>query len=151
MATAWRIVKRRHAAGAFHGEGARLFGGRWNSPGTAAVYASESRALAMLEMLAGLGGTDRLDSYVLIAARFPDSLVTVLDPTSLPEEWNAYPPRAATQTIGDRWIRGGGSAILRVPSVLVPAECNYVLNPHHPDFGLIDVGTPEQVSLDPRL
>ncbi len=66
MVTAWRIVKSRVSTAAFDGEGARLFGGRWNSPGVPAVYASESRALALLEVLVGLGDTTQLDAYVLL-------------------------------------------------------------------------------------
>lgn len=151
MVTIWRIVKGRHAATAFDGEGARLYGGRWNSPGVAVVYASESRALALLEVLAGLGDTTRLDAYVLIPARFPESLLTAVDPGTLPEGWETYPPPAAAQGVGDRWIKTGVSAALKVPSVLVPGEWNYVLNPRHPDFGSVRIGPPELLLLDPRL
>ncbi|NJD19356.1 MAG: RES domain-containing protein [Gemmatimonadetes bacterium] len=151
MLIAWRIVKSRHAAAAFDGEGARLFGGRWNSPGVPAVYTSESRALALLEVLTGLGDAKRLDSYLLIPAHIPDTSVVQLDRRNLPANWDAYPPPAATQSVGDRWIKEQQSAALRVPSVLVPAEWNYVLNPRHPDFGSIVVGPPEPLLLDPRL
>ena len=56
---AFRIVKRRHAADAFNGEGARIYGGRWNRPGTPVVYAAHTRALAALESLAHFGGAER--------------------------------------------------------------------------------------------
>lgn len=151
MVTAWRIVKSRLATAGFDGEGARLFGGRWNSPGVPAVYASESRALALLEVLAGLGDTTRLDAYVLIPAHFPESLVTVLDLRTLPGNWDTYPPPAAAQSVGDQWIKAAGSAVLKVPSVLVQGEWHYVLNPRHPDFGEVRVGPPEPLLLDPRL
>ena len=151
MLTVWRITKSRHATAAFDGEGARLFGGRWNSPGVPAVYASETRALAMLEVLAGLGETAKLDSYVLIGATLHESLVTALDARSLPENWRIYPPPAAARALGDRWLADARSPALRVPSALVPHEWNYVLNPRHPDFARIHIGTPEAVPLDPRL
>jgi RES domain-containing protein len=151
MVTAWRMVKGRHASSAFDGEGARRFGGRWNSPGTVAVYASESRALAMLEVLAGIGTVGVLASYVLIGVRFAESLVRILDPEALPEGWRAYPPPAAAQRVGDAWIRGATSPVLRVPSVLVPKESNYLLNPLHPDFGRLKIARPELVAIDPRL
>ncbi|HSW28105.1 MAG TPA: RES family NAD+ phosphorylase [Longimicrobiales bacterium] len=151
MVSAWRMVRSHHAASAFDGEGARRFGGRWNSPGTAVVYASESRALAMLEVLAGLGAVGALAPYVLVGVRFPESLVSQLDPEKLPDSWRAYPPPAAVQRIGDDWVRGGTSPVLRVPSVVVPGESNYVLNPRHPEFGKLKIGQPEAVGIDPRF
>ena len=151
MLTVWRITKSRLGDTAFDGEGARLFGGRWNSPGVPAVYASETRALAMLEVLAGLGETAKLDSYVLIGASLDESLVIELPPKALPASWRAYPPPPAVQAVGDRWLADAASPALRVPSALVPHEWNYVLNPRHPDFGQIQIGAPEPVPLDPRL
>lgn len=151
MVRAWRIVKARHAATAFDGEGARLHGGRWNSPGRPAVYASESRAMATLELLAGLG-TDRvLSAYVLIGLRFDSSLLTSLDGSALPVGWDARPPAAASRMVGDAWLLQQSSVALRVPSVVVPAEHNYLLNPRHPDFGEVEIDAPVPVSLDPRL
>lgn len=151
MVTAWRMVRSRHASSAFDGEGARRFGGRWNSPGTAVVYASESRALALLEVLAGLGGVGALAPYVLIGVRFPESLVATLDPDELPDGWRAYPPPAVVQRIGDAWVEGGTTPVLRVPSVIVPEESNYVLNPRHPGFGKLKIGRHEAVAVDPRF
>jgi len=69
----------------------------------------------------------------------------------LPPEWRRHPPRAATQRIGDDWADQERSAILRVPGAIVPEEFNYLLNPAHPDFPRIDIGAPEDVTLDPRL
>ena len=151
MLTVWRITKRQHAPAAFDGEGARLFGGRWNSPGVPAVYASETRALAMLEVLAGLGETAKLDAYVLIGASLDESLVAELDTQRLPENWRAYPPPPTVQALGNRWLADSASPALRVPSALVPHEWNYVLNPRHPDFRAIQISAPEPVPLDPRL
>jgi RES domain-containing protein len=148
---AWRIIKSRHASTAFRGEGARLFGGRWNSPGIAVVYASESRALAMLEVLAGLGEATHLGAYVLIGAHFDQALLATIDPEELPDNWRAYPPPAAVQAIGDRWVRESTSAILAVPSVLVPAERNYLLNPAHAAFSEVAIGPPQTIPFDLRL
>jgi RES domain-containing protein len=149
--TAWRVVKTRWVAGAFDGEGARLHGGRWNSPGSAAVYTSETRALATLEILAGLGGTPSLPDYSLIQVTFDDELVEAVSMSSLPTGWDARPPGTASQGVGDAWLAAETSAVLRVPSVIVPAECNYVLNPRHRDFGAIVVGEPAPLAIDPRL
>ena len=151
MRTAWRLVKTRRIKDAFDGEGARLHGGRWNSPGKSAVYASETRALATLEVLAGLGGTSSLPDYSLIQLLFEDSLVEDVDMPALPPGWDARPPGAASQVIGDAWLAATTSAVLRVPSVIVPGEHNYVLNPAHPDFRAIVVRPPVSFSIDPRL
>jgi RES domain-containing protein len=148
---AWRIVKKRHVQAAFDGEGARQYGGRWNSPGTAVIYASQSRALCLLEVLAGIRSVKRIDAYFIISIRFDDSLLTQVEPGDLPAEWRRSPPPSSTQRIGDRWAEQQGSVVLRVPSSIVPDEHNYLINPAHPDFARIEIGTPEELSIDSRL
>jgi RES domain-containing protein len=149
--TAWRIVKARHAAKAFDGEGARLEGGRWNSFGTPLVYTSESAALAALELLVHLGRGSILGAYVLIACTFEDTLVERLDPKRLPGNWRSYPAPPELQSIGDEWVRAASSAILQVPSAVIASDSNYLLNPRHRDFKAIQVMHPERFELDPRL
>lgn len=151
MPEAWRIVKQRHVQSAFDGEGARRYGGRWNSPGTSVIYASQSRALCLLEVLAGIRSVKPLDAYLIIPIRFESSLLTRLEPGDLPAEWRHSPPPPSTQRIGDRWAEEQDSVILRVPSSIVPDECNYLINPAHPDFARIEIATPEELSSDPRL
>ena len=151
MIRAWRITKRRYTAEAFDGEGARRYGGRWNGPGRAAVYVSESRALATLEILAGLRTPAIIPAYVLISVEFDEEFVTAVQTEALPPNWQASLPDPATQRIGDLWIAQKTSTVLRVPSALVPGEFNYVINPGHPDFGKINIGTPEELHVDPRI
>jgi RES domain-containing protein len=149
--TAWRITKRKHARHAFSGEGAREFGGRWNNPGTAVVYTAQSQSLAALEMLVHLNSADLLEKYVLLAADFDRSLVKVVDASNLPRNWRADPPPAQVRSVGDEWVLGGSSAVLQVPSVLVPSENNFLLNPGHRDFARIRFGTPLAFRFDARL
>lgn len=149
--SAWRIVKRRHLSTAFLGEGARLHGGRWNTPGRSVVYASQSRALAMLEVLAGLQTSRPLGAYVLVEMRFSGSLVRTVDPADLKPGWDALPPTHVSQSIGDAWLAAAESAVLRVPSVVVPEESNYLLNPTHPDFAGVEIGEAVGVTWDPRI
>lgn len=149
--TAWRIVKRRHAAAAFDGEGARRFGGRWNSPGTPIVYVSESRALALLEVLAGVRSVAPLPAYVMIPVSYNRAFVRTIKMEDLPAEWRQSPPLPEVQRMGDRWAAQREAAVLRVQSAIVPEEYNYLLNPNHPAFSEITIGQPQQVSLDPRL
>lgn len=141
MPTAWRIVKKGHAESAFDGEAARRYGGRWNSPGTAVVYVTESRALALLEVLAGIRSMRPSSAYVLIPVHFDEAVIRARDLNQLPDEWNQSPPQPSVQRIGD-WVSQQQSVILEVPSVIVPGEHNYLLNPAHPDFGRIEIGAP---------
>jgi RES domain-containing protein len=148
---AWRISKTRYGTTAFDGEGARLNGGRWNSVGTRVAYASESVALATLEVLVGLQDTALLSSYSLTRVEFPEDLVEVLDRQALPGTWNHHPPSPETQRVGDLWVAEARSAVLKVPSAVVEAEHNYLINPRHPQFGTVLVHAPTPFQLDPRL
>ena len=151
MATGWRIVKSRYASTAFDGEGARLYGGRWNSPGTRMVYTSSTISLAVLEVLVHLQEASILSSYSLISAGFDDALVERLDRSLLPDGWRSYPAPSELQRIGDEWVRRQRSAVLEVPSVIVERESNYLLNPAHPDFSSVVIGEPEPFTFDERL
>lgn len=151
MPSGFRIAKARHARNAFDGKGARRYGGRWNSPGTPLVYTSATRALAALELLVHLQASELLTGYVLVEATFDAALVERLGPVRLPRDWKAFPSPAVLQEIGDRWAAERRSAVLEVPSAVVPAESNFLLNPRHPDFTKISVGRSGRFAFDPRL
>jgi RES domain-containing protein len=151
MPSGFRIAKARHARNAFDGKGARRYGGRWNSPGTPLVYTSATRALAALELLVHLQASELLATYVLIEATFEAALVERLEPVRLPRNWRAFPSRVGLQEIGDRWAAERRSAVLEVPSAVVPAESNFLLNPLHRDFAKIAVGGSSRFVFDPRL
>ncbi len=146
--TAWRLVRSAHAAVAFTGEGARLFGGRWNSVGTAVVYTSDSLALAALETLVHINPRIPM-RYVSFRLTFDEALVEVIDEP--PPGWQAEPPGPATMRIGDRWAAERRSAVLSIPSIVVPEQRNFLLNPAHPDFAGIRLGKPSPFAFDPRL
>ncbi|MEO8737813.1 MAG: RES family NAD+ phosphorylase [Edaphobacter sp.] len=148
---AWRITQRKHTKTAFSGEGARLYGGRWNSPGVPMVYVAQSQSLAVLEVLVHLDAPALLAKYVFIEVDFDPSLVIELDRSLLPKNWKADPVPRAVQTVGDRWASSGGSVVLRVPSALASEESNFLLNPLHPAFGKILVSRPQTFSFDSRL
>ena len=148
---AWRIVKRRHAPTAFTGAGARQAGGRWNSPGVPVVYTAQSVALGMLELLVHIRSEDVLRHYLTIEVSFDDALVKVVSLEDLPRDWRRNPPPAALRRIGDDWVLSAASAVLRVPSVVVPTEWNFLLNPAHADFGQITIGKPQPLRMDRRL
>jgi RES domain-containing protein len=151
MVTAWRIVKRKYAKKAFDGEGARRFGGRWNSPGVAVVYTAESQSLAALELLVHLDSAELLGKYVVFEVGIHEALIARLDPTQLPKNWRADPALPRVRQIGDTWAAAGTSAVLQVPSATVPAEFNFLLNPHHEEFAKLRIGPPSPFRLDARL
>lgn len=150
MAEAWRIVKGHYGSSAFSGEGAARFGGRWNSRGSWVVYTSGSQSLAALEVLVHLNPRMYFD-YLAFRIEFDEKLVTKLDPRLLPLNWRDSPAPPATRSIGDDWLRGGRSAILQLPSVVVASEFSYLLSPEHADFSKIRMHKPVPFSFDARL
>lgn len=151
MITAWRIVSANYKDKAYTGDGARVHGGRWNSKGVAVVYTADSLALASIEMMVNLPAPKLLQKYVRISAQISLDFVSELSWADLPEDWNSRPISPSTRAIGDRWIKEQSSAVLRVPSIVVPDEYNYLLNPTHPDFSQIKIGKPTNYYFDPRL
>ena len=151
MAQAWRIVHQDFAASAFEGEGARITGGRWNSEGIPMVYTAGTLSLALLEIIVHLEIKEALKYFKAIPITFNDALVASVPPNALPLTWNSTPPPFMTKIVGDEWIRQSASAILSVPSAVVPNELNFLLNPHHPDFEKIQIGEVIDLPADPRI
>jgi RES domain-containing protein len=149
--TAWRIVRPEFAADAFRGEGAIENAGRWHSAGTRVVYVSKSVSLATLEIFVHMRKRRILPDYVLFRCTFPEKLVTSLDPSVLPPNWWENPAPTELQQIGDAWMRSGRSAVLEVPDAVTQMEFNYLLNPAHADFRLIEIGAPQPYKIDLRL
>ncbi len=152
MATAiWRLTHERYAESAFSGDGARQYGGRFNSPGTPVVYTAESLPLALVETLTGLERYDQLRPYVFFRAELPVTLIAEVGEDDLPEGWDQHPPPSQSQQVGDRWASREASVALKVPSVVVPYSYNYLLNPAHPAFSDVESGPAEPFPVDERL
>jgi RES domain-containing protein len=151
MPCAWRIVRVARAKSAFTGEGARIYGGRWNSRGTAVIYVSEHESLAALELLVHLTPLIPDARYLSFRLEWEDKLTSQLSVKNLPPNWNAEPPGLETMQIGDEWVRTGKSVAIAVPSVLSASEMNYLLNPKHPDFKKIKISEPLEYRFDSRL
>jgi RES domain-containing protein len=149
--TAWRITPARYKDTAFNGEGAKEYGGRFNRVGTPMVYTSESLALATLELLTKINSRSRAAGRVCLPVQFDEAHVLVRNEDDLPEGWDARPYGPASQEIGDAWVRSQASLVLRVPSIVVPREHNYLINPRHPDASDVEVGEAEPLDLDPRI
>jgi RES domain-containing protein len=151
LITAWRIAKTRYANAAFDGEGARLNAGRWDSVGVRVAYASESVALATLEVLVGLHKSSLLAFYSVVSAEIDEATIETLPKAALTRNWRSYPPAPETQAIGDQWVLAQRSLVLKVPSAVIEAESNYLLNPAHPDFGTIRISAPRPYAFDAPL
>jgi len=147
----WRIVKEKHARTAFSGEGAREFGGRWNSVGVSVVYCSEHLSLAALETLVHIVPVMVRDKFRAYRVRFDERLLTSVTEKKLPKGWNAQPPTPVSQNVGDGWAKSARSVVLALPSVLVPLERTFLLNPKHPDFRKLEIKDIGTFVLDPRL
>jgi len=148
----WRICARRHAAHALDAEGARRYGGRWNPPGVPMVYTAGSLALAVLELLVQVDVDLIPEDLVAIGVEVGERVrIRSLRAAQLPAGWDRYPAPDATQALGASWIAGGETALLAVPSAVVPQESNYLVNPAHAGVRGFRLLPPEPFRLDPRL
>jgi len=134
------------------GEGARLYGGRWNRKGSSVLYTSESRSLATVEYLVHLpmsiSPKDVCIAEIEIEGTFETKTMEIGD---LPENWMNYPAPHALTEIGEEWKKRGSELVMRVPSVVVRNEWNYLLNPSHTDFKNVRVLSVEEYVFDVRL
>ena len=139
----WRLCRHPHAD--LSGEGARIFGGRWNSPGRPVVYFAEHPALAALEVRVHLDLPFELlpNDFVLMHVLLPDGRIAEVADASI----------AGSETVatGDAWLAAGRSVALRVPSVLLPYAWNVLLNPRHPEIARASITSIEAFEFDPRL
>ncbi len=148
----WRISKRKYADTAFSGEGARRVGGRWNSRGQGMVYTSGTLSLAALEVFVHMEVEDVATMLAWIRVDVPTEVeIGYLEVAQLHPDWRNIPAPAVVATMGDNWFRSGSTAILAVPSVVIPIEFNYLINPSHPDFARLKLSSPQAFELDPRL
>lgn len=146
----WRLTTSAYADPT--GEGAKKFGGRWNPPGLAVVYTSESPSLAAMEALVHADSDLLPDNLVLFSADIPDDLALHTIPAgNLPKNWRTTPASSTLQNLGAEWVMKGSEVGLRVPSAVTPQEWNVLLNPVHPDFHKITWTSEGPFEWDRRL
>jgi RES domain-containing protein len=144
----WRISN--HAS--LSGDGGLYASGRWHSRGRRVVYLADHPASALVEVMVHLeiDAEDLPSHYQLLGVEVPDSAaITTLGENELPAGWRQ--PITSTRARGDDWLRTGASALLRVPSAIVPEAANYLLNPAHPDAARISIASALRAAFDPRL
>ncbi len=132
------------------GNGARLFGGRWNSEGRPAIYMAATRSLAVLESLAHINPTNIPDDMVLLTIEVPDDVIS-LDTELLPENWKASPEPHILKQIGNLFLQKNEHLLLKVPSALVPEEFNYLVNPRNPNIEKVKIKAQTPFSFDERI
>jgi RES domain-containing protein len=115
------------------------------------VYCASSLSLAALECLVHFDLSEAPEDYVAISMAIPDDVVEPLDVAGLPKRWRDTPPPTALARIGDRFVREQRSAVLQVPSAIVPEEPNFLIHPGHPDAARIETDPPRPFHFDPRL
>lgn len=154
MTPLWRIATESptHSANDLSGTGAKMSGGRWNSKGIPITYCSSSIALATLETVLAIHNGDMPFNRYLVRIDVPDAVGVarrLLDP--LPGGWDAIPAGLAARTAGNAWLSSAASALLLVPSVIVPDEYNVLINPKHAEAAHITATTLKRWLYDPRL
>lgn len=147
----WRICRSRFASPAMLGEGARLYGGRWNSPGMRVVYASTSLALAAVETFVNLEPNLQPADLVYIEGQIPEDLdIDRIDAKTLPANW--FQTRTESlQRVGNEWVSRGKTIAILVPSAAIRGEWNVLLNPAHADFSKIKFREPKPFAFDARM
>lgn len=151
MMRCWRIAKAAHALDRT-GAGARNDGGRWNRPGTAALYAGMTVEIAALEKFVHVNGVEP-DDLQLVAIGVPDDagLIEAANPAALPQGWDALPIQDASQDFGTRWLSGGSALALVVPSAILPEGRNVLINPLHARFARVTLAVVRSFRYDPRM
>nr|WP_086938817.1 RES family NAD+ phosphorylase [Thaumasiovibrio occultus] len=136
----YRLTQKKFADTPFSPVGAKLYGGRWNSKGTEALYFAESESLCSLEVFVHVNNDPNIiDQYDLYRIEVPDKLIAALDPEDLPATWRDIPASEQTQLIGDEFLNDDNPtfAVLQVPSTISPRDKNYLVNPNHPAMAKI--------------
>ena len=148
----WRLTRKAHTDQPISGEGARLYGGRWNHIGVPIAYTAESLSLAVLEYLVNLSISDLPDDLFSIRIKVPDELAkTELAVDDLPANWRSFPAPEVLKDIGSDWANEAKTPVLLLPSVVIPGERNCLINPKHTLARRIVADRIEPFALDDRL
>jgi len=128
------------------------FVARWNSKGTFVIYTAGSRSLACLENLVHRSGEGLDIRFRVMTIEIPDDLaIDRVDLIDLPVNWKEFSQQVSTRIVGDKWAKSGNTAVLKVPSAIIPQEFNYILNPSHLEFKRIKLISSDEFSFDRRL
>jgi RES domain-containing protein len=148
----WRLCQSAYAKEALTGIGGLHAPGRWHVQGRRVVYTAGTLSLAALELLVRIGRARIPLDMSAVEIDVPGIVeVERIGAKRLPGGWDAYPAPAATQRLGTDWIESLRTAVLEVPSAVIPRESNYLLNPAHPRFSRVRIVSRAPFSFDSRL
>ena len=147
----YRITKSKYAED-LTGEGAKLYGGRWNEVGTPSIYTATSISLSLCEFFVNLPSYLLPSDLILVTFEIEEKHIVIIDEKDLPEKWNSYPIFTASQKYGSSWLEKEEVMAFSIPSVIVPQERNVVLNPRGRDFAeALKIVSTEEFKLDSRF
>lgn len=144
----YRFTSEKYSAD-ISGEGARRYGGRWNSKGNAVLYCSCAVSLALLELFIHKASYDEIKTNMLLTIEVPDMPVITLSNTGLKKNWQS--DIEYCRFIGDSWLGSGESLLLKLPSAIITPEYNMLINPAHPGFKKVAVAAALFFEFDARL
>ncbi|MFD2257060.1 RES family NAD+ phosphorylase [Luteolibacter algae] len=147
----YRICQSQWVGTAMSGEGARLYGGRWNPPGMPAVYLAESRALAALEIVVHASPQSLLLDWSIIEVEVPEKLIDNVDPDDLPRGWSLQPSSPSARKFGGDWLSGRFNLAIRLPSSIIREEYALLLNPNVEKMSSLKISKPRKFLFDSRL
>ena len=133
------------------GEGAKLYGGRWNHAGIACLYASESRSLALLEYTVNINIDDIPRALSFTTIEVPDSSIEIITVAELPGNWKDIPSPPSARSFGTELLKAAKSLTIKIPSTVIPEEWNYLINPAHPDSNKCKIVEIKDFVYDVRL
>lgn len=146
----WRLFQRRFLSTAFTGAGGMYAASRWNHLEIPMVYTATSRALAALEYFVNLEPNEAPDDLLMAEAAVPDELVETLDLKQLPRNWRSL-DNERCRDLGSGWAHSLRSLALQVPSAVVDGDWNVLLNPKHPEFAKVKIGSAKPFRFDQRM
>lgn len=146
----YRLGKKQYSQDLF-GEGARLFGGRWNNQGISCLYTAESRALALVEYTLNISLVDVPKSLCFSVIEIPDNSIEEFSVDNLPINWNNVPALSASKVFGSNLLIKASAAVLKLPSAIITKEFNYLLNPNHIDSSKFKILEVEDFEYDVRM
>jgi RES domain-containing protein len=145
-------VCRTQFANDLSGTGSRIYGGRWNSPGMAAVYTSESKSLAVLESLTNTPPGILISYFSILTIEISGKFfIDEIPEETLPKNWNEFPAPDILARLGDKWLKQGQNLLLKIPSAIISSESNFIINPAHADFKKVKIIFTEKLDLDKRI
>jgi RES domain-containing protein len=145
----YRITGKRYARD-LTGNGAAMFGGRWNKKGSPVLYTGENKEIALLETIVHTPSS-LIPALDILTLEIPDDSITKLEITNLPKNWAVYPAPVVLSEIGEKWIKKGITIALRVPSCIIHSSHNYILNCRHPEYSRVRLIDQRNFKFDSRL